>query len=202
MEDDGHDITLAEISNFAFCALVALELARKYEKITTPLGEHLFLVQWLSMAQKQKRFPKCVAMDIALLLEQGRRKGLSSKLREKLTCLWNSCNSPMNLQTDLFRLTYVIKRIKEQGWRVFTVSSTIWGNERLFPRNPPDGFYTEDNALHNAYSDDGELIHHLDIRVVGDVNYLLTLMAQLNIDAELVERAPPFHRVKINAKII
>ncbi|MBH3134763.1 DUF2913 family protein [Serratia marcescens] len=91
MQSNPPEITLSALSHLAFCALVGLGIARQEGVASTPLTEHLFLVRWLATAQKQKRFPKCVAIDIALLLEQGRRKGPASKLREKLQYLWRSC---------------------------------------------------------------------------------------------------------------
>lgn len=81
MQGNEPEITLSALSNLAFCALVALGI------VVTPLAEHLFLIRWLATAQKQKRFPKCVAIDIAHLLEQGRKKGPASKLCEKLQYL-------------------------------------------------------------------------------------------------------------------
>jgi hypothetical protein len=43
----------------------------------TPYAENLFLIRWLATAQKQKRFPKSVAVDITWLLERGRKHGLA-----------------------------------------------------------------------------------------------------------------------------
>lgn len=107
--------TWSALSNLAFCALVALGIARRHGIAETPLAEHLFLVRWLAMAQKQKRFPKCVAIDIAHLLEQGRKKGPSSNLRKKLQYLWESCTEALIRQSDLFRLAYVTEKLREQG---------------------------------------------------------------------------------------
>lgn len=191
------EITLSALSNLAFCALVALGIARQDGIASTPLSEHLFLVRWLATAQKQKRFPKCVAIDIAFLLEQGRKKGPSSKLREKLQYLWQSCTEPLSTQSDLFRLTYVTEKLKEQGWKYFTMDNKSWKDERFPASCPPNGFYTEESALHVAYSDDGRLISPLDLRIVGDVNLLLALMEQSAISAELIERGELFHRVVI-----
>ncbi|HGM5057625.1 TPA: DUF2913 family protein, partial [Serratia marcescens] len=172
------EITLSALSNLAFCALVALGIARQDGIASTPLSEHLFLVRWLATAQKQKRFPKCVAIDIAFLLEQGRKKGPSSKLREKLQYLWQSCTEPLSTQSDLFRLTYVTEKLKEQGWKNFTMDNKSWKDERFPASCPPNGFYTEESALHAVYSDDGRLISPLELRIVGDFDILLTLMDQ------------------------
>ncbi|ELQ9310802.1 DUF2913 family protein [Serratia marcescens] len=189
------EITLSALSNLAFCALVALSIARQDGVAGTPLAEHLFLVRWLATAQKQKRFPKCVVIDIAHLLEQGRQKGPASKLREKLQSLWQSCTAPLTMQSDLFRLTYVTEKLREQGWKNFTLDSKSWKDERFPASCPPNGFYTEESALHAVYSDDGRLISPLYLRIVGDVDLLLALMEQCAISAELMERGERFHRV-------
>ncbi|MDI9110335.1 hypothetical protein DMW62_04275 [Serratia marcescens] len=189
------EITILALSNLAFCALVALSIARQDGIAGNPLSEHLFLVRWLATAQKQKRFPKCVAIDIAHLLEQGRKTGPASKLREKLQYLWQSCTEPLSTQSDLFRLTYVTEKLKEQGWKNFTLDNKSWKDERFPASCPPNGFYTEESALHAAYSDDGRLISPLDLRIVGDVDLLLALMEQSAISAELIERGELFHRV-------
>jgi hypothetical protein len=186
------------LSNLAFCALVALSIARQDGVARTPLAEHLFLVRWLATAQKQKRFPKCVAIDIAHLLEQGRQKGPASKLHEKLQSLWQSCTAPLTMQSDLFRLTYVTEKLREQGWKNFTLDSKSWKNERFPASCPPNGFYTEESALHAAYSDDGRLISPLYLRIVGDVDLLLALMDQCAISAELIEQGEFLHQVVLS----
>ncbi|BEM75191.1 hypothetical protein SME36J_46140 [Serratia marcescens] len=192
------ETTLSALSNLAFCALVALSIARQDGVAGTPLAEHLFLVRWLATAQKQKRFPKCVAIDIAHLLEQGRQKGPASKLHEKLQSLWQSCTDPLTMQSDLFRLTYVTEKLREQDWKNFTLDSKSWRNERFPASCPPNGFYTEESTLHAAYSDDGRLISSLELRIVGDVDLLLTLMGQCAISAELIERGELFHQVVLS----
>lgn len=57
--------------HMAWCALVALELARRDDVITSPAQENLFLTRWLATAQKQRRFSRIVATDLEWLLKQG-----------------------------------------------------------------------------------------------------------------------------------
>lgn len=70
-----------DLANLAFCALVALQTAVQDSSVASPMAEHLFIVRWLATAQKQKRFPKTVAMDIQLLLDKGRKQGIGAKLK-------------------------------------------------------------------------------------------------------------------------
>ncbi|MGQ6550640.1 DUF2913 family protein [Serratia sp. JSRIV001] len=71
--------TTSALSHLAFCALVALGLARQDGIAGTPYAENLFLIRWLATAQKQKRFPRSVAIDIQWLLERGRKHGPAGK---------------------------------------------------------------------------------------------------------------------------
>ncbi|MEX3099177.1 DUF2913 family protein, partial [Serratia ureilytica] len=64
------DNTTAALSHLAFCALAAFGLARQDGIVGTPYAENLFLIRWLATAQKQKRFPKRVAVDLTWLLER------------------------------------------------------------------------------------------------------------------------------------
>ncbi|MGP2740497.1 DUF2913 family protein, partial [Serratia nevei] len=100
------DNTTAALSHLAFCALAALGLARQDGIVGTPYAENLFLIRWLATAQKQKRFPRSVAVDIIWLLERGRKHGPAGKLRQHLEYLWRSCSGNLAAQSDLFRLTY------------------------------------------------------------------------------------------------
>lgn len=97
--------TTTDLSHLAFCALVALALERQSGGASTPYAETLFLIRWLATAQRQKRFPRSVAIDIRWLLERGRRHGAAAKLRQHLEYLWHSCSGNIAGQSDLFRLT-------------------------------------------------------------------------------------------------
>ncbi|HEI8505946.1 TPA: DUF2913 family protein [Serratia marcescens] len=191
------EATLTALSNLAFCAIIALEIARKDGIATTPLTENLFLVRWLATAQKQKRFPKCVAIDIAFLLDQGRSSGPTCNLRRKLQSLWQSCTAPLSTQTDLFRLTYVTEKLRDKGWENYTLDSKTWRKKHMMSIPQTSGYYTEESALHNAYSDNGSLIHSIELRIVGDINLLLTLMSQSGINTKLLEGDEFFHRVML-----
>ncbi|HEJ9059028.1 TPA: DUF2913 family protein [Serratia fonticola] len=52
------DQTTQDLTHLAFCALVALQTAVQDGAVTSPMAEHLFIVRWLTTAQKHKRFPK------------------------------------------------------------------------------------------------------------------------------------------------
>jgi hypothetical protein len=63
--------------------------------VSTTYAENLLLIRWLASAQKQKRFPRSVAIDIQWMLERGRKYGLAGKLQQHLDYLWRSCSGKL-----------------------------------------------------------------------------------------------------------
>lgn len=80
-ETDSPESTVAPLSHLPSICLVALALARQDGGAGTLRVENFFLTHWLATAQKQKRFPRSVAPDIALLLERGRSQEPAVGLR-------------------------------------------------------------------------------------------------------------------------
>ncbi|ECF2367666.1 DUF2913 family protein, partial [Salmonella enterica subsp. enterica serovar Mountpleasant] len=57
-------MTLTEKSgHLAWCALVALALARQEGGVLSLAQENLFLIRWLAAALKQRRFPREINPD-------------------------------------------------------------------------------------------------------------------------------------------
>lgn len=115
-----------ELGHLAWCLLIALQLAKQDGKVQTPMNQHLFIMQWLAGAQKQKRFPKSVAIDIQWLLNQGKTYGFGAKLKERVDYLYRSCTGVLKDQTDLFRLTYALEVVKATGWKYLLLSDKLW----------------------------------------------------------------------------
>lgn len=90
---------------------------------------HAFLLRWLTVAYKQKRFPRAIASDIESMVVLGRQKGLAAGLFNRLEYLWVSCTGPVTAQSDLYRLTYVIEQLKSEGWVNAVVSDEDWDND-------------------------------------------------------------------------
>ncbi len=132
--------TTSALSHLAFCALAALGLARQDGIAGTPYAENLFLIRWLATAQRQKRFPKSVAVDIGWLLERGRKHGPSGKLRQHLDYLWSSCSGNLADQSDLFRLTYATETLKDQGWDNYVMNSQEWRSGTILTPRQDNGF--------------------------------------------------------------
>lgn len=82
-------MTLTEKSgHLAWCALVALALARQYGGVLSPAQENLFLTRWLATALKQQRFSRDVAPDIEWLLKQGRQREAGQQAELPLAFLY------------------------------------------------------------------------------------------------------------------
>ncbi|WP_447872499.1 DUF2913 family protein [Serratia fonticola] len=152
--------TTSALSHLAFCALAALELARQDGMAGTQYAENLFLIRWLATAQKQKRFPKSVAVDINWLLERGRKHGAAGKLRQHLDSLWRSCSGNLAAQSDLFRLTYASETLKDQGWDNYVMDAHEWKSGVTLTQSLNNDFYVEKTAL-NARLVDSTPDHHM-----------------------------------------
>lgn len=187
--------TTAALSHLAFCALVALGLARQDGIAVSPAAENLFLIRWLATAQKQKRFPRSVAIDIRWLLERGRKHGAAARLRRHLEYLWNSCTGNIGEQSDLFRLTYATETLKQLGWDNAVMSSREWRDDVLPETAETNGFYVEKAALNAAYTTEGKHCQPVDLRVVGDAQALVDVLRQYAIEACVLETAP--HRAQV-----
>jgi len=127
---------------------------------------HTFLVRWLAVAQKQRRFPRSIALDIDSLLKLGRQKGPTAGLQQRLKYLLESCSSPVSYQSDLFRLTYAIEALKAQGWVNAAVADHEWDIPALLVE------YADTSALLVRKSD---LVHHFNNegQLTGRVEFLV-----------------------------
>ena len=165
-------MTLTEKSgHMAWCALMALALAREEGGVQSPAQENLFLTRWLATALKQRRFPREVTPDIQWLLKQGRQLGIRAKLTSKLNYLWHSCAEPVSVQSDLYRLTFIIEQLKSQGWVNAVVSDGDWGSEGLAEEyNDTDTLLVRKSALTYGFSDGGKLIAPVEFLVTGNLS--------------------------------
>lgn len=80
------------LAHFAWCALVALGTVQQDGQALSPLSMHAFLLRWLTVAYKQKRFPRAIASDIESLVEMGHQNGLAASLFSRLEYLRSSCS--------------------------------------------------------------------------------------------------------------
>ncbi|MBD8108708.1 DUF2913 family protein [Erwinia persicina] len=166
------EYTVEELAHFAWCALVALRTAQQDGQALSPLSTHTFLLRWLTVAYKQKRFPRAIASDIEGLLALGRKQGLAARLLKRLEYLWTSCTGPVSSQSDLYRLTYAIEQLKSQGWVNAAVSDRDWDNEALLVQEYSDtnALLVRKSALTCGFSEEGKLVTPVEFLVTGNLS--------------------------------
>ncbi len=171
--------------HLAWCALVALGMARLDGTLTSPAQENLFLTRWLATALKQRRFPRDVTCDIEWLLKQGRLHGVRAKLPGKLDYLWRSCTGDLTEQNDLFRLTYALETAKEMQWQYRLLSDREWAGRYALPLSDAvNGVYLSRTNLDAAFDDDGRQVSPLLARITGRSEGMVTLLSSCGWQAE------------------
>lgn len=163
--------TVTALAHFAWCALIALRIAQQEGQALSRLSMHAFLLRWLTVAYKQKRFPRAIASDIESLVVLGRQKGLAASLFSRLEYLWSSCSGSVSAQSDLYRLTYAIEQLKSEGWVNAAVSDRDWGNEALLVHeySDTDALLVRKSALTGGFSDQGKLVAPVEFLVTGNL---------------------------------
>ncbi|HED3493465.1 TPA: DUF2913 family protein, partial [Klebsiella pneumoniae] len=171
-------MTLTEkTGHLAWCALVALALARQEQGELSPAQENLFLTRWLAAALKQRRFSRDVAQDIGWLLNQGRLLGVRAKLADKLGYVWRSCSGELTEQNDMFRLTYALETAKDMGWNYRVMSDREWAGRYALVLNPGvNGVYLLRTNLDAAFDDNGQQTNPLTVRLTGNVTGIMKLL--------------------------
>ena len=167
--------------HLAWCALVALALARQDAGILSPAQENLFLTRWLATALKQRRFSRDVTPDIEWLLKQGRQLGVSAKLASKLNYLWRSCTGELSEQNDLFRLTYALETAKDMHWNYRLLSDREWSGRHAVALNAGvNCIYLSRTSLDVAFDDSGRQVKPLMARLTGNVMGVTELLNRSN----------------------
>ncbi|MDZ6614539.1 DUF2913 family protein [Escherichia coli] len=165
--------------HFAWCALVALHLARREGLVQSDMQKNLFLIRWLATAKKQRRFDRDVTPDIDWLLQQGRTLGSRGKLPQKLDYLYRSCTGALHEQSDLFRLTYALESAKEAGFAYQLLSDKSWHRRHaVSPDTLSNTICLSKNALEQAFDTDGHQTAHLPVKIGGDIAALAELLTQ------------------------
>ncbi|EKM9600762.1 DUF2913 family protein [Salmonella enterica] len=169
-------MTLTEKSDhLAWCALVALALARQDGGALSPAQENLFLTRWLATALKQRRFSRDVTPDIEWLLKQGRQLGVSAKLASKLNYLWRSCTGELTEQ----------ETAKDMYWQYRLLNDREWSGRNAVPLSAGvNGIYLSRANLDAAFNDSGRQINPLMARLTGNVAGVMKLFDRCGWQAE------------------
>ncbi|ECG8158379.1 DUF2913 family protein [Salmonella enterica] len=195
-------MTLTEKSGYlAWCALVALALARQDGGVISPAQENLFLTRWLATALKQRRFSREVTPDIEWLLKQGRQMGVSAKLVSKLDYLWRSCTGELSEQNDLFRLTYALETAKDMHWQYRLLNDREWsGRNAVALSAGVNGIYLSRANLDAAFDDNGRQINPLMARLTGSIAGMMKVFERCGWQAEPAEDVSLPHQFTLMAR--
>ncbi|MCG0456685.1 DUF2913 family protein [Enterobacter cloacae complex sp. ECC445] len=169
-----------ELAHLAWCIIVAVKLARKEGKSLTPLQTHMFIMQWLSTAQKRKLFPKSLAPDIIWLQAQGKQKGPAARLYSKVEYIWLASSGELASQSTLFRFTCMIDTLRSMGWQDHLLSDTEW-QEGWKCSTEVSAVYTQKSQLHRSFTEAGELMHPLEVRLTGIPDGIFPLLMQCGL---------------------
>ncbi len=180
-----HAPTTQDLAHFAFCALVALRTAMQDDLVTSPLGEHLFLIRWLATAQKQKRFTRRLALDIQLLLNKGRRQGEKARLKKDLAFLWSSFTDDKPTASDLIRLVEAIRQLNTQGWENILLDPPNSEPEQQTDSVAGPVFYVAKQALTDAFTELGVLIAPISFQIVGDAQAFVARLAEWHFNTQV-----------------
>ena len=164
-------------SHLAWCALVALQLARQDGMISSESQENLFIMRWFALAKKQRRFSRDLATDIDWILNQGRSLGIRARLKQKLDYIWRSCTGELLEQNEMFRLTYAMELAMEYAWVYQVLSDRDWsGRHRFQTPASVNSICLLKSALDIAFNQDGEQILPLPARISGQFEELNELL--------------------------
>ena len=178
-------MTLTEkTGHLAWCALVALALARQEQGELSPAQENLFLTRWLAAA-----------------LNQGRLLGVRAKLADKLGYVWRSCSGELTEQNDMFRLTYALETAKDMGWNYRVMSDREWAGRYALVLNPGvNGVYLLRTNLDAAFDDNGQQTNPLTVRLTGNVTGIMKLLNRCGWQAEPESDASLPHQFSLMAR--
>ncbi|EAA7937197.1 DUF2913 family protein [Salmonella enterica subsp. enterica serovar Teko] len=192
-------MTLTDKSgHLAWCALVALTLARQGGGVLSQAQENLFLTRWLATALKQRRFSRDVTPDIEWLLKQGCQLGVSTKLASKLSYLWRSCIGEWAEQNDLFRLTYALETTKDMHWQYRLLNDREWSGQYAVALNAGlNGICLSRTNLDVAFDDSGRQISPLTARLTGNVAGVMKLFNRCGWQAEPENEASLPHQYSL-----
>lgn len=163
--------------HLAWCALVALQLARQDGLISSESQENLFITRWFALAKKQRRFSRDLATDIDWILNQGRSLGMRARMKHKLDYIWRSCNGELLEQNEMFRLTYAMELLMEHAWVYQALSDRDWtGRHRFQTPASVNSICLLKSALDIAFNEEGIQILPVPARISGQVEALNELL--------------------------
>ncbi|MFJ5162316.1 DUF2913 family protein [Pantoea sp. NPDC088449] len=167
------------VDHLAWCALVALKMARQAGTVNSSAEENLFLCRWLAVAEKRRLFRRELASDIRWLLKEGREKGLRADLPGKLEYLWRASKGDLLEQNDLFRLQHIMHAITLTGISYGVLTESEWeGRQSVRLNQKVPGLYLRKADLETGFNDDGAQVKPLAVRITAELGAVDELLAR------------------------
>lgn len=175
--------SIDDIGHFAWCALIALRLAQQEGRASTVTTEHTFLLQWISDAYRQKRFPRSVVADIEHLLQLARQTGVRANLAGRLEYLIQACSDPEIRECELFRLVYVLEALRNMGWNCAVVNTHQWKLSALKKKyRNKNVFLSNEEQNEKYFSPEGKLVEKLEFFVGAGAETALAELRKHRLD--------------------
>ena len=167
------------VDHLAWCALIALNMARKSGVVSSPAQENLFLCRWLANAEKKRLFRRELAGDIRWLLKEGREKGLQANLPGKLEYLWQASSGNLLAQNDMFRLQHIMHAITLTNINYAVLSESEWEGRHAVKLSPIElGLFIRKNDLETSFDENGRQIQQLTVRITADLPAIDMLLSR------------------------
>ncbi|EBL8291908.1 hypothetical protein DLP14_14745 [Salmonella enterica] len=175
-----------DIAHLAWCALIALALAQQEGKARSPMTTHTFLLNWLSTAQKQRRFSRSVSQKLEMLLNLGRQKGIAANLHDNLTVLWQAGYTPVRQDSSLLRLISSIQQLKTNKWVNDAITDEEWHIPTLLEEYCHiSALLVKKSELHHHFDDEGALLGSLAFLVTGNTATPLATFKDAGLSARV-----------------
>ncbi|MGR7271245.1 DUF2913 family protein [Klebsiella aerogenes] len=185
-----------ELAHLSWCILIAVKLARQEGRIITPSHEHMFIMQWLTNAQKYKLFPRAFAQDIMWFQGLGKRYGLKAHLYKKAEAVLVTQSLGTEHQSYLFRFTQFFEELKQSGWSGYVLPDTPESSQRGIGEIA-SVIYVKQSALVESFNDRGALITPLNFKVKGNIAQIQSLLVKFQFKNEEAGEESGFTAIRL-----
>lgn len=185
-----------ELAHLSWCILIAVKLARQEGRIITSSHEHMFIMQWLTNAQKYKLFPRTYAQDIMWFQGIGKRYGLKAHLYKKAESVLVTQSLGTEHQSYLFRFTQFFEELKQSGWSGYVLPDTPESSQKGIAEIA-SVIYVKQSALVESFNDHGALITPLNFKVKGNIAQIQSLLVKFQFKNEEAGEGSGFTAIRL-----
>lgn len=177
-----------ELEAFTWSALVATGIAIQDNKIHSRMSEHIFIMNWLTVAKKRKIFSKLIINELDWLITQGTKKNVNAQLKFKIEYLYYTTTGDVTVQNSFFKFTYVIETLRNNGWESFLLSPGRWRKlSDSITASKGNFIFMDDAWLQVCFGPGGQILKSFCIRVSGDADFAKKLFRDNNLPVEFVK---------------